>query len=379
MKRSIYPECTSSNEHNLIHTCSNMMKSIQSIVLQYIPFFKHIPGFNLIYDLFDEVPTLETTKEFINLLALIDALLLGVCVTFMTGIGYSDLEAANDRFLSSMILNNNTMTINEYHEYSIHHPEIFARKAPSTYYGFYCLLTVTGLALAVFIVVILYIDLVGKKFNGMTKKQNELLFQAWWKYGRYACVLAFGLTVVGAIGCMLITVRYVVLAFPDEIVEATGDRSTTSESSLYGMTEVATTLLYSVIIGICFLIGLGTRDKFLLDDIYAKEQERELTSSLMKESYAHWDQFFKQTDETIIYFAHYAEEYIELFQEMRFDFADRAYITDEQLQAMGIELPGHRVKLLKLFQLPVVPMKSKQIINLHDQNLKVRKEEDLTV
>lgn len=346
------PLTASKKDRDGFHLPSWFPRGLTTVITKILGALKfvlqHTPILNLLYDLFDETPSVDAIKEYLNLIGLVDALMLGMAVTFITAASYQDLLDTDKRYLERPGVGENDGYYELYK--SSYGRTLFDDLPPSAKFSYHCYLAVGSLASGLFMAVLTYVDLVNKNFSSTSRVREEELVAAWWLYARYVCLIAFGLTLCGAIESIAITLDIVVMVFPDYYVEKHGDLKKIHARSPYSLAVVVIYGIWATFGIALVLLGLGTKNRFYHSLPYENQEIRELQSVFSVNSKKHWEDFFNSSTEIKDYFHFYREEYLDMFESSRFDFNDRMEVSDAQLQDIGITLTGHRIKLLSLFK-----------------------------
>ena len=309
-----------------------------------------MPYLNSTYDLiFDNTPTVDGVKDLLNLVGLIDALMLGIVFSIITAVDYDGNIHADIRFMTP----SDDPERNGYHEFFLSNAQESRIReelgAPSARLALECSYGIAFLFNSLVIILLMYLDVVNKNFEGSTPAKTLKLMHAWWYAGRVLMIFAIGLCYFGCVNSISALVPLVYINFPDYFVEENGELSN-QEDAPYGFSQFALNTGWVVLHGTLVFLGLGTASRYW-EENKQREQDKAImaASNILRVSKSRWEKFFKCDPLRHDFFKDVAEEYIDLFVENRLDFSDRATVSDVQLTSMGIVIVGHRVKLMHIF------------------------------
>lgn len=135
-----------------------------------------VPLVNIVYDvLFDEAPTIDTIKDFLNMFGLMGALVFTVAVTLPLSFDYEVFEGVIERWGPGGVYDGCWTDGYAQIEYFIYH----------------CTLATTFCFLAVILVLLYYLVLVNLKMK------SAKALEVWWLYTKWVVVIIFILLVVG--------------------------------------------------------------------------------------------------------------------------------------------------------------------------------------
>mmetsp|Transcript_2499 Transcript_2499/g.4540 ORF Transcript_2499/g.4540 Transcript_2499/m.4540 type:complete len:387 (-) Transcript_2499:102-1262(-) len=314
------------------------------LFLQYTPFV------NNLYDLFfDDVPSLDNIKELLNLIGLIDALMLGISFSVITAVDFGDNTDADARF---MIPSDDDSVVNGYNELydSGDHWRLNSveRGAPSAHFAENNMLGIAWLFNSLVLVLIAYFDIVNKKFEGSTPGRSARLLKEWWNYGRFVIVASGVFAFNGIVAAMAASVPLIYINFPDYYVEKHG-RMTSNTNYPYEMAQTYLDYTWVTLWVALLMVGVATIFTYREMNKQDRTEEEVQSGQILSQSAQSWERFFTSDPVVKEYFDDVREEYVDIFISERFDFTDRKAATDTQLSAMGIQITGHRIKLLQLF------------------------------
>lgn len=335
---------------SVLHYWQMVASNYYYLLIPYRIFFRYVPFVNLIYDIFDEDPTLNSIKELLNLIGLVNALLIALSLTIMTAVDYETFEDAQIRFF------NNATTDGEYNGYYEWRKEYNGQGRLRSDFNSLGALFVnncvdsTMLFLGAFAIALLsYLDLVSKNFDAETERRSLKLVSKWWMFMKLPILVSVIMSFFGAFICASAMLPLIYANVPDIYIEEHGDISTNYRESPYGyanyvINTVGNTSFWVTLFFLSFATGLVFHERHKQNKRIAKSLEGEILIQSKKQ----WEDFFNRSDISE-YFHYYKKEYIEIFNDAQLDFNDRAIVSDENLIKLGINLTGHRVKLLHLF------------------------------
>ena len=342
-------------------------------------FVRYVPVVNMFYDLlFDATPSPDSIKELLNLVGLIDALMLSIAIGYLTAVEYDELVELDERFMDLPEGNSTGYYDSYYGEDTVGGLQFnHVRGAPSTEYAIACIKSISFLFASLSLSLMAYTDLVNKDFNGETAAKTEELVTAWWRYARIGVFLSVLGTVAGVTICMGFCIYFITAKFPDYHLEKTGDNSAYGieydgemsgiTNNLYAQTKSYMHSVFFVLIFSLVSLGLGTHSRFKIGEQHHEETKQDLMNDTMKRSQKQWVFFFESTPQAKEYFSAYAEEYVSILVAQRVDFEDRAVINDEHFHKLGIDMIGHRIKILKLFADPSLESRIMQMMKTDEE------------
>mmetsp|Transcript_29574 Transcript_29574/g.49488 ORF Transcript_29574/g.49488 Transcript_29574/m.49488 type:complete len:318 (-) Transcript_29574:628-1581(-) len=306
-------------------------------------FHRHLLGGN--NDLFfDETPTVDSIKDLLNLFALLNTLMLGIVLSFLTSVDNDVVDFADNKFRSPAEGN----ASNGYHEFFLDDPDVRfnSSNSVSALVAELNLICTLYLFASLVIAVFIYLDLVNKSFDADTTRRGEVLLYEWWKVVRWGLLVALFASVIGTSLSMAAVVPMVYILYPDYRVEQDG-KSYFDINSPYGYAHNTVNLNFYVLFCMVALCSMGTGFSYFQRKNYDFVSERNKNCELMVRSRAQWEAFFDQSS-IKEYFSDYKDEYVDILVDARLDYEDRRSISDQHLESIGMLLPGHRVKLLTL-------------------------------
>lgn len=371
----------SSNVAEALHdTVASLQDKDESLLLKdkitsfTYSFLRYVPVVNMFYDLlFDATPSPESIKELLNLVGLIDALMLSIAIGYLTAVEFDEMVELDERYMG-LPEGNSTGYIDAYYGKDTIGGLQFnhERGAPSTEYAIACIKSISLLFASLSLSLIAYTDLVNKDFNGETAAKTEELVASWWRYARIGVFFAVVGSVAGVTICMGFVIYYIAAKFPDYHLEEMGENSaygmeyngeiSGSTSNLYSQTKSYMHSVFFVVLFSVISLGLGTHSRFKVVEQHHEETIQDLMNDTMTRSQKQWVLFFKITPKTKEYFSVNAEEYVSILVAQRVDFEDRAVISDDHMHKLGIDLIGHRIKILQLFADPSLGAKINQMM-----------------
>ena len=308
---------------------------------------KYVPYLNSIYDLLvDNTPDEDAVKDLLNLIGLIDALMLGVIFSVVTGVDFESTTEADERFMNP----NPDPKKNGYHE--LYESNDFFRVSeefgsPSSRFMLDVTVGIAFLFDSLIIILLTYMDLVNKNFDANSPSKRNKLLTSWWYSGRFLVIGALVTTYYGVVNAISSAIPLIILNIPDYWVEKHGEISQAMNSP-YGHSQYMIDTGWIALHFAMIFMGIGTGMRYYEEDKQQKDSELARQSRIMKESQGRWEIILKGKD-VDMYFSDVADEYIAIFEDNWVDFNDRGLLTDQNLKDLGIECVGHRVKLLSLF------------------------------
>ncbi len=117
---------------------------------------------------------MESIKELLNMLGVVNALILNIAVSFLSARNYEDMISADERYMTKYL---DDGSINGYYRSfkSYERQKLFG-SAPSVKMSYNSYLAVALQAGALIIVIVCYLDVLTKSFDASTSKRSLRIF-----------------------------------------------------------------------------------------------------------------------------------------------------------------------------------------------------------
>ncbi len=319
---------------------SDKARSLKLVILQDVPII------NFVFDLiFDAIPTEEGLKDVMNLIGLIDALVLGFVLGMFTSVDFGELTDADNRFMYG----GDSGEYKGYKElYKSNFPVSMESGMPSAYIAAQLMQSIVPLFVSLVSILVIYMDFSNKNFIGKSKFQSDKLFEAWWKYAKWAFILCLLTCLAGLFFASSCILGMIMIKFPDRWVDEHGESNGSSSRYPYGWYISISVPIILIIAVVAIVLGLGTRER------YAVERELTRIDKLIMEDEEALQNHKKWEDLLFLAKGHIEESEIkELLEEIsssRILFDQRGDLEKDDLQLLGVYRLGDRLLYLSIIK-----------------------------
>lgn len=316
------------------------VRPLKLIILQDVPII------NFVFDLvFDAIPTEEGLKDVMNLVGLIDALVLGFVLGMFTSVDFGELTDADSRFMYG----GDNGEYKGYTElYATNFPVSKSGGRPSAFLAQQLMQSIVPLFVSLVSVLVIYMDFSNKNFVGKSKFKSDKLFEAWWKYAKWAFILCLLTCLAGlffASSCILVLIM---IKFPDSWVAEHGEANGNSPFYPYGWYLTTSVPIILIIAVVAILLGLGTRERYSTERELIHTDKLVMEEQEAAENNKKWEDLLNQAkgyiEKTEI------NELLEEIASSRILFDQRGDLDKEDLAALGVYRLGDRLLYLSLLR-----------------------------